>query len=306
MLLHNGFYGHRSVLSAYAGQTVSDQPIFGSVVHGWFPVPEKDYIPVSRWNERVPLFVWNQRHLDWMRQHSVKNVHLLGSPFAYLIGNYERKPGDGHGTIVLPDHSSGTEWAAIDFHRFQVLVEEMSSPPWTIVAYYQDYQRLVSSGIHREDGWRLASFGHRHDPAFLLRLVDCFARHRSIIASTLGSGFLYGMAMGLDPILLPPDEKDFLSIELRDPVLVDFVRGLQEGSIDSEYSTSFARDELGFGARRSPEELTELLGWKGIRRPVASALGRVAFWRSGSKAIAWDMRYPYPGPIDESAPLASQ
>lgn len=300
MLLHNGFYGHRSVLSAYAGQTNSDQAIFGSVNHGWFPVPEEDYIRVCRWNERVPLFVWNQRHLDWLRQHSVKNVHLLGSPFAYLLGDCEKKVGVGEGTLVLPGHSSGDEGVEIDFNRFRRRVEESSSPPWTIVAYYQDYEGLINSGIHREDGWRLASFGHRHDPAFLSRLVDCFARHRSIVATTLTSGFLYGMAMGLAPILLPPDDLHLLSVELQDQVLVDFVQGLVEGTIDIESSTSFARDELGFGARRSPEELTELLGWKGIRRPVASALGRLAFWWSGSKAIAWDMRYPYPGPIDES------
>jgi hypothetical protein len=244
--------------------------------------------------------------MDWMRQHSVKNVHLLGSPFAYLVGDSEKKLGVGEGTLVLPGHSSGGEGAEIDFNRFRRLVEDASSPPWTIVAYYQDYQRLVGSGIHREDGWRLASFGHRHDPAFLSRLVDCFARHRSIVTTILGSGFLYGMAMGLEPIILPPDDLNLLSVELKDPLLVDFVQGLVEGTADTEYSTSFAREELGFDARRSPEELTELLGWKGIRRPVASALGRVALRTSGSKAIAWDMRYPYAGPIDESAPFASQ
>jgi hypothetical protein len=301
VLLHNGFYGHRSVLSAYAGQKSPGQPIFGSVIHGWFPVPEMEYVSTARWSDRVPLFVWNQRHMDWMRQHHVKNVHLLGSPFAYLVGDSETKLGIGDGTLVLPGHSSGDEGTEIDFNRFRRLVEESSSPPWTIVAYYQDYQRLVSSGIHREDGWRLASFGHRHDPAFLPRLVDCFARHRSIVSTTLGSGFLYGMAIGLEPIIIPPVDLNLLSVELKDPVLVDFLQGLVEGTTDTECSTSFARDELGFDARKSPEDLTDLLGWKGIRRPVASALGWVAHRTSGSKAIAWDMRYPYPGPIDESS-----
>jgi hypothetical protein len=44
VLLHNGFYGNRSLLSVYAGQKNSGQPIFGSVIHGWFPVPEMECV----------------------------------------------------------------------------------------------------------------------------------------------------------------------------------------------------------------------------------------------------------------------
>lgn len=299
MILHNRYYGHQSILCNFVGLR-SERPIFGSVVHGWAPYVSAKRAAEMRWNSCVPLFVWNRRHLEQLQHQRVRNVHLIGSPFAYLT-NMVRPSGESvprEGTIVLPSHSSDAHRSDLQLDSLMHESESRCPPPYTLVLFYQDWDSRIVERIRDRNQWEIASFGRRFDSSFLYRLIRQFRARSHLLSTQIGSGLLYGGSLGLNVYLTSDFDVEEMRYRGLSHPMREVARRLAFAKDHSEEFSRLAESELGFGHLREEPELLDLLGLRGAKRWAANILGNLAYAYSGHKAKRIDDSYAYPGPND--------
>lgn len=280
MIPDNDWYGHKLAFAHYCGLQRS-RPIFGSLVHGWYP----DIVESvgRRKISSAPLFVWNQRHLKQAAELAIPNVQCVGAPFLYarqnLLGSSAPDVRPGSGTFVLPAHSGESTQHDFAVRRLIDSVEQDFSPPFTISIYYQDFAKPHTDRF-RDAGWRVVSFGSRNEPMFLYRLIFEMSRHKALVADSPQTGVWYGAALGLHVTVVGGARwttgASRNSLPNRWPEL--------DGGIDGEAAMALAAIELGQESMRSPKELASLLGWTSpAKRVLAGGIGRLADYRYGKE-----------------------
>src|SRR5688572_26691219 len=97
----NAHYGHRRILSRYAG--VSDRKIPGLVQHGWNhdlgATLEDVLLP-----RPDPFFLWSERNLRECKKIGLTHAVPLGAPFLYMAPDAEHIAAAPRSLLVMPSH----------------------------------------------------------------------------------------------------------------------------------------------------------------------------------------------------------
>lgn len=279
MIPDNDWYGHKLAFAHYCGMQ-RPLPIFGSLVHGWYP----DIVESvgGRKISSAPLFVWNQRHLQQAARLAIPNVQCVGAPFLYakanLLANGVTDVRPGTGTFVLPGHSGESTQHEFAARRLIDSVEQDFSPPFTISIYYQDFAK-PHTDMFRSAGWRVVSFGSRNEPMFLYRLIAEMSRHKALVADAPQTGVWYGAALGLHTTVV--NDAHWTTTRTSPNPLINRWPELAQG-IDGEAAMALSGVELGQESMRSPKELAAVLGWTShTKRFLAGGIGKLADIRYG-------------------------
>lgn len=281
----NDWYGHKRVLSDYCGYE-NKKSVFGYIPHGWEPAWTAEH--GRRRIKQAPLFVWNQRLQEQAQSFGLANVICIGAPYIYavhmLLG--EERP-TGLGTIAFPSHSAEGTQIGGEMDSFIREVESKCPPPYTVSVFYQDLQKEVVN-LYRDAGWKIVSFGTRADDQFLYRQLKEIARHEHVVGNLLQTALWYGGFLGKS-IRLIGDRPKILSIsKLHSPesvkrdldrhlIFEDRFSGIRGEGLNAAVAQNIAAHELGAEFKRSPKELSQILGWTSPWRTTASIVLRNAY-----------------------------
>lgn len=300
MHLINTFFGHAHVLATYAGEP--DRMVLGYLQHGW---DERNPMPDAPHLRLVPKLMWNERHVEGAREDGHEGFVLIGAPFLYLEGGCAPAPDAppvARRTIVYPYHSWDYDTdddldrpgpARDDKYRKghrrfaeEIREREGGVDDVTIALYWRDFEEAAARTAYEDLGFRVITHGNRFDQDFLRRQRAEIVGHRRAVTNRLGTAIWYAAAMGLEVEAYgpftgsDPDEARWFEAAQRRAYPEVFAGGLPAD--DARRQGQF---ELGGHWKREPEELAQILGWRGWRRaatPVVEALDRVhhrARWR---------------------------
>ncbi|MDI1288497.1 MAG: hypothetical protein PSX37_00925 [bacterium] len=286
MIPENDWYGHKTALSDYLGESRQDA-FLGLMAHGWAPDLAEGV--GRRRMTFAPFFVWNARLLSQAKTEGVRNVHCIGSPFCYLVK--DRIPrsvsAGGEGTIIFPAHSTDGPPIEYETERFIRQLKDEMPAPFTVSIYYMD-SNTAATRAYQEAGFRVVSFGRRMQSDFLERMADEIESHATVVSNVAQTSVWYGallgkqsrvIGLGAHPVA-PGQEPEVA--RTRWPALF-------RSDVTSDEYIALGEEELGFGYLLEPAELRAALGidswWKRqaareIRRAVDSRLER-RFRRSG-------------------------
>ena len=200
----NRFYGHAHIIKSYCNYPF-DEPIPMAIQHGHGPTVPHDHF-------EEPLFDYWVYSEDVKKQAikylniSSSSVHVLGSPFAYLLRlvDYHPIPNDNRkGTIVFPSHSTpGMEISSKINEDYAEMLSGLPEEfcPITVSVHSHDIQnRQYQCFIDR--GLEVITCGN-HSPLqsnFLGNFLY-FCRGKKYITSNepkLSTACLYGIYLGL-------------------------------------------------------------------------------------------------------------
>jgi hypothetical protein len=231
----------------------------------------------------MPVFFWNQRHLDQANALGIPNVRSIGAPFYYALENlypaYTPAAVSRSGTLVLPSHSAEETLKAFSVQQMIEFVERNFSAPFTVSVYYQD---LATTDLHpfQEADWRVVSFGSRRNPMFLYQAIAEMSRHSAFVADGPQTGLWYAAALGLQVTVINPQEWGANDIHAAESD--SRWRQLSQG-IGGTQAQKLAGQELGHDFVLEPTQLERALGWNSrIKRSGAWALGKAIDLRHGT------------------------
>lgn len=246
-------------LAMYCG-LARPKPIFGTVPHGWL----LDFNYEKTRLGRLPVFVWNRRHLMQAEEEG-RTVTALGAPFAYLAkclwpdGDYPV----GAGTLVFQSHTAEQMFRGEGTAKETIAMTEENFPgPYSVSIFYQDINGNDAQTF-RQRGWRVLCFGYRYSPEFLVRQAIAIAQHRFVISEGYGSNTFYAMLMGKTSLILR-DPRQVYEIE-RISSGVDGIP-LENRVVQSNEARQVGEYELGWSLLLPPEQVLNALGWSSVRR----------------------------------------
>jgi hypothetical protein len=292
----NSFFGHSTILCAYAGR--EDRNIPAYIQHGWGEfeaIPDAPYLP------GLPKLVWNERNARDARRFGGR-IEAIGAPFLYLEGGHaapEPIVDRESTTIVYPYHSWDYDVdAALERpgvqrdatyhsgHRaFAAEIRERETGEVTVVLYWRDYEDAEARAAYADQGLRVICHGYRLDNGFLARQRQELRRHSRAVSNRLGSAIWYAGHLGLELAAYGPFTGSH-------PEEARVLQRLQhhrwpemfQDKMDPDAAREHAAEELGLAAKRDPEELVELFGWQGWRGRLAKVID---FADRGHHKLRW-------------------
>lgn len=261
----NAHYGHRSVLTAFAG-VAPDTPLPGLLQHGW------NYdLGATLTDVRIPapdpFYVWSDRNLRHCRKAGQHHVRCFGSPFLYLpeAAPVTPKPGS---LLAIPVHSWEREKIPHDFAAYAQALATLRPqfPHLTVSLYWYDHQFPQNREPFERLGIEVVTAGARdHNPRFLHDLRDILLRHQVVTSNRAQTGLFYALALGLPGFLFGPpmglDGRFDHSGELFDAWQSREYPQLAYDRFQGDRQQDLGLDELGAPHRRTPEALRDLLLW---------------------------------------------
>lgn len=268
----NHYYGHAHLMARYAGLADWPHPprIWGYLQHGWnlhhgFD-PAADLVP------GLPKFVWSERPRDVGHRLGLRDYHVIGAPWAYLLAlepELGAAEAEQRGTIFYPFHGWERQSLVGDHRRLAAVIRDHESGPVTICLYWLEYRQPGTREAYERAGFRVITHGRRGswrrgtDVCFLHRQLAELRRHRRVASNRLSTAVLYGASIGRetgvygDPMRLV-DEADLFGGVAR---LRREWPEMHAPAVPREVATEVARDELGLDRRREPGEILDLFGW---------------------------------------------
>jgi hypothetical protein len=275
MFEDNHHYGHSDVLRRYCGASELLK-MERQVQHGWQPGPG-----LAERHLRSPWAkaVWSARNLRKCADLGARNVEAIGAPFLYLPDSPGEEESLGpRSLLVYPFHGWAKQSVLGDMHSFAVRLHELERVegfgPITVCLYHLEYADPAIRDAFERYGWTVVTLGsHANNPNFLDKQRAMQRRHAYVTSNrvatatfySLVSGcrfFCYGPPMGLSESKDPSGEEYDAWQRAEFPMLTF------EGFGDRGH-VEVGEAELGLEYKRSPEQLAELVGWRGsspIRR----------------------------------------
>jgi hypothetical protein len=208
----------------------------------------------------------------------VPNVKRIGAPFSYLVKMLAGADGvpSGVGTICFPVHTAEGLRPTYSAEALVDYVIIRFPGPFTVSVFYQDLESDYVR-VYRDAGWRLVSFGDRSTSTFLFRQYSELVGHSHVVSNMVQSATWYGAILGRQCSVVPPrnaaaasllGETDPYNVEARWPSLYS------EGD-NLETVRDYGRAELGWDRVLEPEELANMLAWRG------------GYWTLLASSIGW-------------------
>ncbi|MBO1755630.1 hypothetical protein [Allobranchiibius sp. CTAmp26] len=274
----NHFYGHAHILARYAG--LAEVPrIWGYLQHGWNT--HDGFAVGTYFAPNFPKFVWADSVARRAWATGLRDVEVVGSPWAYLLKSEERygdtpEP-EREGTIVYPFHG-WEQQNVIGSHDSYVrdIRRVEGDVPITICLYWNEFKDASVRRSYEDAGFRVISHGYRGhmwkgtDVHFLDKQLDELRRHKRVVSNRLGSALIYGASVGADigiygdPMILQAERAALGGREKQ----IRLYQQLHQPFVPRDYAQRLARYELGQDVLLTPRELRSVLGWEDARQAV--------------------------------------
>ena len=193
----NELYGHDRIIKAYAGLPL-DEPLPVLIPHG--VCLSTDYVSLGeRRAGYTAAFSYPALRDDVYRRRLRMRVVPSASPFLHALQVLPHTEAQREGILFFPAHSVPGVDIAQDWEALAIGLTHLEDRhgPVHVCMYWSD----VMAGRHRvflDHGIPVVSAGHRHDPEFIVRLVDLLRRHRYAGSNSPGSHFFYAVAAGCE------------------------------------------------------------------------------------------------------------
>ncbi len=273
----NHFYGHAHILARYVD--LAEVPrIWGYLQHGWNT--HDGFAVGTVFAPNFPKFVWSDVVARRAWATGLRDVQVVGSPWAYLLKLEEQEQWDEgeherEGTIVYPFH--GWEQQNI-IGSHDSYVEDIKrvegDVPITICLYWNEFEDASVRRSYEDAGFRVISHGYRGhmwrgtDVHFLDKQLEELRRHKRVVSNRLGSALIYGASVGADigiygdPMILQAERAALGGREKQ----LRLYPQLHQPFVPRDYALRLSRYELGQDVLLSPHELSQVLGWEDARR----------------------------------------
>ncbi len=281
MMPDNNWYGHRSILARFCN--IKDQPIFGTLQHGWFTAHPKILFS----NRKIKLFkyfCWNSEFRRKANSIGFKNFYAIGSPFLYLCKlkgfNYDTYNNQGEGTILFP---SKTTYDEKRFNTDEDLIKiaiKNYPPPYAVSLFHSD-QTSDLVNLYKNYGFKILGFGKRTDSDFLDQFYDAVMKKKYVLSNEPSTAILYSMYLGkkchinldsskINKLSLKPYArvKNFLN---SDKLLSDY-KLILKGQLSLKEQFEIAKFQLGYDDLLNQAELIKILGWSNFIKKFYSKL----------------------------------
>jgi hypothetical protein len=272
MFEDNHHYGHSDIFRRYCG--LRELPkMERQVQHGWQPGPGFAARHVqSPW----PNAVWSARNLRKCAELGSTNVEAIGAPFLYLpampaMPDLPDSLGP-RSLLVYPFHGWAKQSVHGDMQTFARQLHEFERVegfgPITVCLYYLEYADPAIRGAFEQYGWTVMTLGsYASNPTFLDRLRDMQRRHAYVTSNRVATATFYALSLGCRFFLHGPpmglsESQDPTGEEYDAWQRAEFPMLTLEGFGDRAH-VEVGEAELGLEFQRSPEQLAELLGWRG-------------------------------------------
>jgi hypothetical protein len=293
------FYGALDVAAEYCGLRDVPQLPPGTWQHGVMPPWQQVQPEVVVYGAppRLRCFVGRKDEVDYLNQAGYRDVHAIGTPICYTAPTgVGRIPGSvlimpmhiTAETQELPDARAYVQQAALLKDRFPVVAACVSQP---CISKGLWAPALEAAGIPVIPGAGL------YDANALRRMRTLFESFEVITTQGYGSHVCYALCFGARVSIWGPEYKDSREDSLRDVVWGRFPEALDRYlSPETERRAEeflgplrvppwaavadleLGRRMVGWGNRRSPDELRRLFGWT-RNKLFAHALKRSLPWR---------------------------
>jgi hypothetical protein len=256
----NDYYGHTAILARYCGRPDGTQ-LFGYLQHGWnetvgFPA-DQFLLPGT------PKYVWSMDIKRRADAAGLRNVTPIGAPFVYLAEHDAiTAAGEGY-TVAFPFHGWTEADVAGDHASYADELVEHESGDITVCLHINEYRVPRIRQAYESRGFTVTSNGEQMGQDFLRRQYGLLLAARRVVSNRMGTalwyaGFLrkevaiYGQPMGVS--------SSIEGLQARERHLRQWPE-LYGVAGDTENAHRYANDQLGAALKRSPDELTALLGW---------------------------------------------
>src|SRR5207253_10449276 len=135
--------------------------------------------------------------------------------------------------------------------------------PVTVCLYGREYAQAAVRRVYEGAGFRVICHGYRDDPHFTRRQHDELLNHDRVVANRVATALWHGALLGLEAEVYGPVFSILGAEEAEawDRMQRDRWPELFDGGLPGEKAMELARDELGAGLVRAPDELREVLGF---------------------------------------------
>ena len=192
----NDYYGFSSIIKKYAGLSIL-YPLKILVQHGI--VFSDDFVFDYEKDSYMPsIFCYPPYREQAFKKNLSQKIIPSASPFIYLLEMIKtKKEVDRKGTIFFPKHSTTHVTIDMDYVGLAKKLKKLGDEyqPVTVCMYWKDY----NLGYHipfKENGLKIVSAGHKHDPCFLYRFYNLCSIHKYSSSNALGSHLFYSIKSG--------------------------------------------------------------------------------------------------------------
>jgi hypothetical protein len=266
----NHYYGHAHLFAEYVGIPF---PIMldGYLQHGWnlhdgFAVGTA-FVPGAK------LFVWSDSVLRRGWAMGRRNMHVIGSAWAYLLEMERAAPSEPEpersGTIFYPFHGWEGQEVTGDHESMLRQLQEVETGPITVCLYWVEHRIPAIREVYEKAGCRVITHGTRGfayrgtDPRFLRKQYAELRAHERVVSNRLGSAILYGASVGCevgvygDPMVLAGEHPVYGGIERQQRNWPE----LHQAFVPRDVVEPLAEAELGLRHVREPSEIMNLFSW---------------------------------------------
>ncbi|MDJ0616487.1 MAG: DUF5672 family protein [Calothrix sp. MO_192.B10] len=296
----NRFYGHANIIKQYCTYP-ENEPIPMAIQHGYnrFYKLKHDHFDESLFDYWVYTPRIKENAIN-SYDISPSSIHILGSPFLYLIDEISYSPlnfNESKGTIAFPAHSIPDNQivGTYDYYAEQLKSLPSEFHPITVCLHYHD----INLGHHHafyQRGFAVITCGN-YSPLqnnYLHNFIHFCKSHKFITSNSYSSACVYGMYLGLkffvygeEPEYNPQTKKEKSGLT---PEEVEEYRSLKErfninyleNIISSNHQQKFAAEELGEKYKHSREELYSYLMNIRSQRPYIDRIKPLFFQISQS------------------------
>lgn len=287
----NRFYGHVHVLAKYCG--LDDQPwINGYLQHGWNATDGfGNYLGSKRVSNK---YVWSKRCEEIIKSNGKKNVYAIGAPWLYLNDVFPL-PSEikKEGVIAYPAHTSTWSKMGDTTKEYAKFLNDKYGQV-TVVLHRYDYADKSKIQNFENLGHEVTTHGvgtpweQGFDLLFLKKQRDLISNYSTVVSNTLSTAVLYATSLGLNAEIGGPID---YSITNSDDKISQAGDGLTDWNsliADKNIQKTLWKDELGLDCKKSPEELTELLGWNPAPKKTTRFLFTrgIDLFKGSSKTVA--------------------
>jgi len=284
----NAHYGHRSILTQYAG-VPEPKPIPGLVQHGWnydlgailddvrLPAPE-------------PFYLWSERNLSACKRAGLDHVIAIGAPFLYLPALEQPVETVPRSLLVMPMHGWERQQLDHDFDLYAKLLSDLR-PEFsriTVCLYWLEHAQARYRRPFEEGGFSVVTVGQRDkNPRFLYDLRRLLLEHEYVCSNRAQTGGFYALHLGRKFFLFGPPVGVEAKVD-RTGMLFDawqrreYPQLAWQGFKDVAYRDVGA-DELGVPFVREPEALRETFLWNPHQAAAHEAKRRANGRRIGER-----------------------
>lgn len=287
MDIQNHYYGHSAVFARYCG-IKRLRHVAGLIQHGWTvssPVTAQ-FGDFADWGPSRRRLSWTSTSRAWSPDDQgnffadgTPMLTAIGAPYLYLLDaakDHGRVPARGDRALVLPLHGTALLKIDGDHGAYARMVREIDGRA-TVCLHNDDLHDPDVLSAWQSAGHEVISAGDRRDPKFIGRILWMMSEAKKVVSNRLSTSIMYAAASGADVALYGPDFR-LGHNAAADPGLVmrDFWPEFYDQSTPQDVLAKLAENELGRGDMRSPEELSQLLGWDS-----PTLMPFIEYWASG-------------------------